>query len=53
MKHVIVEFGAYGDIADFEIEDDATEEVISSEVWNYIEEFASMEWSFRIEDENE
>lgn len=53
MKHVIVEFGAYGDIDDFEIDDNVTEEAIASEAWNCVEEFASMEWSFRIEDEDE
>ncbi len=53
MKRVIVEFGAYGDIADFEVEDDATEEAISSTAWDLLEEFASTEWSYRIEDENE
>ena len=53
MKRVIVEFGAYGDIADFEIEDDVTEDTISSEAWAALEEFISMEWSYRIENENE
>lgn len=53
MKRVIIEFGAYGDVADFEIEDDATEDAISSEAWTLLEEFVSMEWSYRIEDENE
>lgn len=53
MKRVTVEFGAYGDVADFEIEDDATEDSISSEAWALLEEFVSMEWNYRIEDKDE
>ena len=53
MKRVIVEFGMYGDVADFEVEDDATEDAISSEAWAILEEFVSMVWSYRIEDKDE
>lgn len=50
MRHIIVEFGAYGDVADFEVEDTATEDEICVTAWEYVTEFASMEWSFREEE---
>ena len=54
MRRVIVEFGAYGDIGDFEITEDMTEEDISAEAWNIVEEFVAGEgYSYRIEDDED
>lgn len=53
MKRVVVQFGAYGDIADFEITENVTEDDINSEAWDLVEEFASTEWSWRIEEDED
>jgi len=50
MAHCFVEFGAYGVIDDFEIEERMTEEQILEEVEQVTQEFASQEASYIIVD---
>lgn len=52
MAHCFVEFGAYGAIGDFDIED-MTEEEILENVEEIIQEFASQEAGYTIVDNKE
>ena len=53
-RRVFVEFGAYGDIGDFEITEDMMEADISAEAWDIVKEFVIGEgYSYRIEEDED
>ena len=53
MAHCFVEFGAYGAIGDFEIDENMTQQDINDICWEIVEEFANDNYGIVIVDNKE
>lgn len=53
MAHCFVEFGVYGAIGDFEIDENMTQQDINDICWEIVEEFANDNYGIVIVDNKE